>query len=447
MPTILTYIILRLFVRNKYTLEGDEIRHLASAKAFYKLWNNSFYDMHPPLYSWFIKVFRSGVVVSLVCSVGLFWVSNLLYQALGLTPGQRTIALTFLAFNYTLIYYSNRTFRYQLVALLGTLAVYLLLTHHWFIGGVALGLLGLTCTFAGLRGFFIWALLGANWLALLSYVTVFGSWFIAKARVYSKVKYYPSGPEGMVERVNPFTFKQLLTPMYFKWNHSYYGKKELGYIFKGWRQRVGGVFGLYKPLHIFVPVILVFLIIGMFSSPLWLTLLVVILLYPSLLKRFLPRNSIIAIPLIGFLLAKGIPPIPSGAIYIIQGILVAGFLIFNHVLSTTKPYIKCKKVSRYLNTLSEDGVIVEGMICQPIAYQTNKRVIVLTREPIEYPAVCQTKLAIKEFKINYAVLSDCGYTPAIGYIKNRYLIKKVKEDDTTYYVYELCLFKECNLTI
>jgi len=437
LTTILTYIILRLFVRKKYTLEGDELRHLASAKTFYKLWNNSFYDMHPPLYSWLIRVFRSGVLVSLGCSIGLYYIAYNLYGVLGLTYNQKILALTFLAFNYTLIYYSNRTFRYQLIALLGTLGVYLLLTHQWIAGGITLGLLGLTCTFAGLRGFWIWLLLGANWLALLYYGVVFGSWFVIKARVYSKVKYHPSGIEGMVEEVNPFTFKQLLTPMYFKWNHSYYGEKELGYTLKGWMKRVGGVFGLYEPLHILVPIILVFMIRGMFSSPIWVSLLVLILLYPSLLKRYLPRNSIIAIPFIGFLLAKGIPPIPTGVIFIIQGVLLSVFLIFHHVLFTAKPNIKAKGVSKYLNSLPGDGVIVDGMICQPIAYQTNKRVIVLTREPKEPEAIYQTDLAINEFKTNYAVIRECDYTSATLYIRDHKLIRTIKEDNTIYHVYQL----------
>jgi len=300
---ILIYILLRLFVPvSNYYLEGDEVRHLACAKNFYKLWNKSFYDMHPPFYSWLIRIFKSGVIVSFICSMLLYLVSSKLYDII-LTPPQKTIALLFLTFNYTLIYYSNRTFRYQLICLLGTASVYLLLIHNWIAGGAALGLLGLTCTYAGLRGFWIWLILGANPVAWIAYSSVFGSWFLTKALIYDSHKYYPSGIEGKIEQVNPYTWKQLFSPFYFKWTYSQEGKKELKYT---WPHNLGGLFGLYKGLWVLLPVALLLCFLGAFSAPWWLNLLTGILLYPSLLKRFNPRNSIIAIPLLGILLAKGI---------------------------------------------------------------------------------------------------------------------------------------------
>ena len=307
MITILPYIITRLFIRKRYTLEGDELRHLATARNFYKFWNRSFYDFHPPLYSWFIRYLKSGVMVSFLCSLGLYVVSSKLYDSLLLTPPQKAIALTFLAFNYTLIYYSNRTFRYQLAALLGTLTIYLLVNHCYLAAGFSWGLLGLTCTFAGLRGFFVWALLGFNPITLLTFLPIFGIWFVEKVKVYMDNEYYPSGQEGKIERVRDFTWKQLLSPMYFPWAYSYYGKSELGYDFRNWFKKIAGVFGLYPPLTFLLPFALFFMVKGMINSPLWVSILVVCLLYPSLYKRFLPRNSIIAIPLIGFLLAKGMP--------------------------------------------------------------------------------------------------------------------------------------------
>jgi hypothetical protein len=304
--TIITYILTRLFVRRRYTLEGDELRHMATAKNFYKLWNRSFYDTHPPLYAWFMRLFRSGVLVSFACSIGLYAVCLRLYDVLGLNPYQKIVAMTFLTFNYSLIYYSNRRFRYQLIALLGTSMIYALLIHKVFIAGLLWGLLGLTCTFAGLRGFFIWVLF-PNWVTIVSYLVIYSSWIIDKVFIYTKHEYYASGIDGKIEKVGDFTIKQLFSPLYFPWSYAYYGKSELKYTFKGWFKRVGGVFGLYPPLTTLVPVALFFMIKGCLNSSLWISLLVIALLYPSLLKRFLPRNSIIAIPLIGYLIAKGIP--------------------------------------------------------------------------------------------------------------------------------------------
>lgn len=304
MITILSYILTRIFVSKKnYYLEGDEVRHLGTARNFYKFWNRSFYDFHPPFYSWLIKYLKSGVMVSLLCSAGLYFISYLLYSMIGLSPYQRTVALLFLTFNYTLIYYSNRTFRYQLIAFLGTLTIYLFLIHNWIAAGFAWGLLGLTCTYAGLRGIAAWAMF-PNPVTLLIYLAVYGSWLIDKLWLYKHNEYYPSGQEGKIERVFDFSFRQLISPSYFNWTYSYYGKGEVKYVFPS---KIGGVFGLYPPLTFLVPVALFFAVKGALTSPLWVSVIVVCLLYPALLKRFLPRNSIIAIPLIGILLAKGLP--------------------------------------------------------------------------------------------------------------------------------------------
>ncbi len=448
MITILSYIILRLFVPKKhYTLEEDEVRYITTARNFYKLWNKSTYDMHPPLYSFFIKYLRSGVVVSFLCSIGLYFVSVALYSALGLTAYQKTIALTFLAFNYTLIYYSNRVFRYQLIALLGTVTIYLMVTHAWLSAGLSWGLLGLTCSFAGLRGFFIWACLGFNWISLLSFGAVYSIWLFAKIKVYVDNEYYPSGIDGRIERVKDFTLKQLLSPQYFNWTYEYYGKRELGYDLKNWHKKIGGIFGLYKPLGFLVPVAFYFTIKGALLSPLWMVILVVALLYPSLLKRFLPRNSIIAIPLLGFMLAKGLPIVPTQWLFLSQMAIVVGFLALNRHWILSKPKIKAFLVGQYLDSLPRNGVLCEGMIANSVAYRTKKRVVVLPHNNSKENAIYQTELSIEKFNLNYAVFSNLwlkdihlGY-PAINYIKTFNLIKVIYEDGDHYYIYDLSSHK------
>jgi len=456
MITLIAYILTRLFVPKKnYTLEEDEVRYITTARNFYRLWNNKFYDMHPPLYSFFIRYLRSGVVVSFLCSIGLYFVSVALYSALGLTPYQKTIALTFLAFNYTLIYYSNRVFRYQLIALLGTVTIYLMVTNAWLSAGLSWGLLGLTCSFAGLRGFFIWACLGFNWISLLSFGAVYSIWLFAKIKVYVDNEYYPSGIDGRIERVKDFTLKQLLSPQYFNWTYEYYGKRELGYDLKNWHKKIGVIFGLYQtkiqPVNIIIN--LLTLVVGFFTikgallSPLWMSILVIALLYPSLLKRFLPRNSIIAIPLLGFMLAKGIPQIPNQWLYfaILSGVGV--FLCFQRAFLLTKPKIKAFIVGQYLDSLPRNGVLCEGMIANSVAYRTKKRVVVLPHNNCKENAIYQTDLSIEKFNLNYAVYSNLwlkdihlGY-PAINYIKTFNLIKVIYEDGDHYYIYDLSSHK------
>ena len=451
------YILIRLF-NKKHTLEGDELRHLACAKNFYKLWNKSFYDLHPPLYSWLIKQFlrvtrdyQAGVIVSLLCSIGLYFVCLCLYDMLGLNVYQKAIAMIFLTFNYTLIYYSNRIFRYQLIALLGTAMLYFLLIHKVFLGGLCWGLLALTCSFAGLRAFWIWIVTGLNPFALIPFGFCYGGWLWKKASVYCKHDYYPSGIDGKIEPVWNFTFKQLISPLYFPWTYSYYGKRELGYDLKAWPKKICGMFGLYFTKHRWLNkgiglagIILGILTIkGMLSSSLWLVVLTLALLWPSLYKRFLPRNSIIAIPLIGYFLAKEVCVIPFQWANLGFWLFGFGFLCLNRAFILSRPKIKTLATSSFLNNLPKDGILVEGLIAYPIAYRSHKRIVVIPHEPDKLLARQQVNLSINKFDLHYAVFSELyktelhlGY-PAIEYIKSFELLNTIKEDDDIYYIYEV----------
>jgi len=317
---MLIYLLLRLFTNKRKFIEGDELRHMATAKNFYKLWNRSFYDTHPPFYSYLMRFFfwigyyRAGVAISLMCSVALYLISGKLYGVLGLSPAQKTIALACLTFNYTLIYYSNKAFRYQLIAFLGTSMIYFALTQSHFLVGLCWGLLSITCSFVGLRAFWIW-LINPYWISAFLFCAFYGWWLGKKLTVYSQHDYYPSGIDGKIEPMKTLTFKQLISPLYFPWTYKYYGSNELGYDFKNWHKKIGGMFGLYQTknnllnvlLGILTTFMLYFTIKGMVGAPLGLVILTLVLLYPSLLKRFLPRNSIIAIPLLCYFVAKGFP--------------------------------------------------------------------------------------------------------------------------------------------
>lgn len=456
---MLTYILVRLFTHKKHEfVEGDELRYMACARNFYKLWNKSFYDTHPPLYSWlikrvmiFIRDYYAGIVVSFLCSIGLYFACSKLYDVLGLTVCQKAVAMAFITFNYTLIYYSNRVFRYQLIALLGTLTILFSLLYTPILSGISWGLLSITCVFAGLRGFFIWLLLDRSLLSVVIWLFFFGDWLVTKNSTYCKHDYYPAGIDGKIEPVKDFTFKQLISPLYFPYTYSYYGKRELGYDFKNWHKKIGGVFGFYQIgnkkidilLGILTAVLGFFTIKGMVKAPLSLVILTVILLYPSIFKRFLPRNSIIAIPLIGYFLGKGVPQMLLEWLFLGQIGLLVAFLAFNKVFILSQPKIKATVTSRYLDNLSKDGVLVEGLISYPIVYRSRKRIVVIPHEPDIDKAIKQVDLSIEKFDLHYAVFSDIWKTeeylgyPAIYYIKSFKLIKTIKEDGDNYYVYEI----------
>lgn len=460
------YLLLRIFTNKKDLLVwGDEARHLTTAKNFYKLWNKSFYDTHPPLYSWLIKQFsrfmadyKAGITVSLLNSIGLYFSCGNLFHHLGLFDSQWLIAMGFITFNYTLIYYSNRIFRYELIVLLGTTTLLLFVTNHPIWAGITWGLTGLTCSYAGFRLFWVWffwfifghseliniASLGIYWL-------IYQEWIMAKIRNYAGKDYYPSGLDGKIEPVKNVTFEQLISPMYFPYTYEYYGKKELGYDFRNWYKRIGGIFGLYmiknKKLNWLIGVLVVILsyisVRGTEEAPLWLSLSALCLLYPSLYKRWLPRNSIVAIPLLGYFIAKGLPNMPELWLYVAFEGTLAGFLWFNRRLLYPKPKFQGKKTSAYLKSLPEDGILCEGLIAYSMAYLTDKRIVVIPHTPNPQKAIAQTNLSIKEFNLHYAVFSELyktelhlGY-PAIEYIKLFKLINTIKEEGDTFYVYAI----------
>lgn len=457
---------MRVFIPSKDLLIwGDEARHLATAKNFYKLWNKQFYDAHPPLYSWLIRQFsrfmpdyKAGITISLLSSIGLYIVCSNLFLQLGLNDTQWLVAMGFVTFNYTLIYYSNRVFRYELVALLGCGTLLFLINQQPLLAGIGWGLTALTCSFGGIRLFWVWLfwfLAGnvelINALPLSIYLNVFIGWMIIKGLHYINHRYYPSGLEGKIEPVSNFTLKQLISPMYFPFTYAYYGKKELGYDFKNWHRKIGGILGLYKVKNntinricaIIGLFMIYFIIKGMTQSPFYLFAITIALLYPSLYKRWLPRNSIIAIPLIGYFLAKGLPNIPAGWLYLAFGSVLTGFLWLNRHLLYPKPKYQGLAVSAYLKALPQDGILCEGLIAYSMAYLTNKRIVVIPHTPNLNHAINQVNLSIQEFNLHYAVFSELyktelhlGY-PAIEYIKLFKLINTIEEGKDTYYVYTL----------
>jgi len=459
---MLIYILLRIFTDKRKYVEGDELRHMACAKNFYKLWNKSLYDTHPPLYSFLIKCltwlgyYRAGVIVSFLCSIGLYVVCGRLYDFFGITPFQKSVALACLAFNYTLIYYSNKAFRYQLIALLGVTMLYALLTQHHIIAGLLWGLLGLTCTYAGLRGFWIW-LISPHLASLGIFILIYGSWLGKKINVYSQSMYYPAGIDGKIEPMNSLNFKRLISPLYFPWTYSYYGKRELGYDLKSWFRKIGGMYGVYQTKHrrlnillyIITGLMILLTIKGMMSSPFSLVILTLILLYPSLLKRFLPRNSMMAIPLMCYFVAKGVPQANLQGFNLAIGGGVVLFLYFNRVFMLSKPKIKARLTSMFLDRLASDsgfehGILSEGLIAYPIVYRCRQRIVVIPHDPDPILAEQRIKLSVEEFDLKYVVFSELWKTeehlgyPAIQYIKDNYtLLKTILEDNDKYYIYEI----------
>ena len=461
--TFLAYLLTRLFTNLKeIRVEGDEARHLKTAKTFYKMWNNSFYDFHPPLYSLLIKIigfvmpkYMAGILISFASSLGLYWITAKLYAALGLSPYATSIALTFMAFNYTLIYFSNSIFRYQLFAFLFTCAFYYLYTGHYLVAGLFWGATLLTCSFNGLRFFWVWlvlllcskAYMGSFQTILVAYYIYIILWILPKLILYSSTKYHPSGTEGRLERVDKFNFKQLLTPMYFPFSYAYYGSKYLRKDIRYWHTRIMGIFGLY-PVSIFLSIPYIFMawwtVKGLQQGPLWLVSLTLLLLMPSFDFKYRPRNSVMVIPLIGYFLGVSMSWLhPQWLLFAQIGGL--GAFLWHNRRPITSVGIKpiASVTSRILDKLPLDGILAEGYSAYPIAYNSKKRVVVCTHNPDETQAYWETHLAIFQFNLNYFVYSDkwildCDIPyPVIEQLKKTVLLKTIREDGTEYYIHNL----------
>lgn len=126
----------------------------------------------------------------------------------------------------------------------------------------------------------------------------------------------------------------------------------------------------------------------------------------------------------------------------IIGLLI--FLCFHRTPIWVKPKIKARVTSRLLDRLPRFGVLAEGLIAYPIAYQSNQRIAVIPHDPDPELAKQRVDLSMKEFDLRYAVISEAWKTeahlgyPAIKYIQDTFkLIKIICEDGDRYFIYEI----------
>ena len=106
----------------------------------------------------------------------------------------------------------------------------------------------------------------------------------------------------------------------------------------------------------------------------------------------------------------------------------------------SKPKSKAVEVSRFVDSLPKDGVMCDGPIAYFLAYQTDKRVVIIPHERVS--DVYQTLLSIKEFHLNYAVISNNHtkkyHPPATKFIEENFMfLISIEEDNDEYFVYEI----------
>ena len=106
------------------------------------------------------------------------------------------------------------------------------------------------------------------------------------------------------------------------------------------------------------------------------------------------------------------------------------------------PKLKLKAVgtSYFLTFLPEDGIMADGPLAYFLAYQTDKRVVIIPHE--RGSDIYQTLLSITQFDLNYAVISknhtEKYHPPATEYIQQNFeFISTIMEDDDVYTIYKV----------
>ena len=109
-----------------------------------------------------------------------------------------------------------------------------------------------------------------------------------------------------------------------------------------------------------------------------------------------------------------------------------------------KPKLKEKRTSSFINFLPKDGIMADGGLAYFLAYQTYKRVVIIPHHETN-DDIYQTLLAISEFDLNYAVISDeykklykPGTYPALDFIELFFKeITSIQEDGDVYHIYQV----------
>jgi hypothetical protein len=289
----------------------------------------------------------------------------------------------------------------------------MLVTHHFAWCGVFWGLSALTCAFGGLRFFWVWLLYSFVYLNVLPPL-IFGAlyslfWLFPKALCYSSEDYHPSGPEATLEYVRNYNFKQLISPMYFPFNYSYYGSKGFKKDYEGVAIKLCSLFlpvTHYELLIIPSVIMLVLTVLGMFMTWNWLVIATLCLLWTTTYTKFNPRNVIVALPYLAFFLAKGLSvwQIPLQWVNFACIVVIVALATVNRTwLFTQTKCLKYPFLTKFVASLPKDGILSEGLVNYFLAYGSGKRVVAITDCPDLKQAVYETELAIKHFELSYVV--------------------------------------------
>ncbi len=460
---ILTFILTRLLQPFQARwVWGDFAKHLGCAKTFPRnaLFNKSYYDLHPAGFPYFIRLFtliwkdyKAAVMVSVVSSIVFFIVSYKMFFFLGLPVPFILISLTYLMLNHIIYEFSHTPFRYSLFVCLFTLSLYSLLTGNMPCAVIFGGLAFFVADILPLPLLVAFILYGhpiACGLTLVFYVLTV---LLPKFITYSRNEYYAGGVEGRLEKVRPFTLKQLISPFYFKNTVDLLGTMQFKTTLYNLTNKFFGVITLRWLENTRLNWLLIGLaLLGLEPKLLIISLFIV---YPIVFSGFLPRNSIAFVPIFAYFLGRGMQTAYNYILpylkYLPNELKIgyeAFFVIFllgifikftqgNYLVFKLKKINQCDNLSQRVFFLPKDGILVEGLISQALAYHTKKRIIVLPRTPNKEKAIEQLNKSIEVFKINYIIISEFYKIeelpyPIIEYIKTSSKFKLIHTLEESY---------------
>ncbi len=465
--------LIKFFSASPYLfISMDEGKYLKLAEniPFYVLFNNSFYISHPPFYPFVIKLFGfvlpdhiAGMAVSHIGTLGFLITGVFLLKLLKVENRVIYTAVIFLSFSHLLYYWSNMIYKETFF----TLMVYLfILTFLFSLTGGKKGM----SVIASITGFllamtsdlvvFLFPVIicimvlygkehfkrrkyGVLFAPLLCIAAGYGIWILGRWWIYAANVYYPSGVDGLIERVADYRFMHLLTPRSFRWTKELTGA---GFSLnpKHYIKYIGAFFNLLPPFHIssssvgkkdallfiiiYMP-LAYFLISGIFSSLRakekagYLMLAIMFSFFASIVFGISdPRFALPALLPAGHFIGTGMMRSRriAGVLSLLLPVFLGGFTVFWLMTNpcffgSLHKVTELQKTGEFIKTLPKDGVMAQFGYPPEIAYLTDKRVMCLPLRTGDFEE------QIEMYGINYLV---CGTDE----IYNAEVVKYIKSD-------------------
>ncbi len=460
------FIILRLFVDSPYYfIGGDDAKYLELAKNFpsHTLDNKQLFLLHGPIYpyaihflSYLFEDYKAGIIISLLSSIVTFFVLYKLIMLLTKNFRIALVALALFSLSAENIFFSNYVQKEAFMLMLFLLSIYFYLKglvldrKNLYIAAFFGAITALTTDHVV---FLIASFIAAYVIfrndriklrqAIIPVVLtiIFYSFIlITRVYVYTHNDYYPTGVDGVIEKVSDFGVRQIFAPAFFPETMELVFSKSsilvnalfiFGYMFNIFpfiipsalnRNTIGMLFSdnitsffTIIKLTIYIAFFLLF-IYGSYTlfiqlknkkiknnHNLFMFLMLLFFIFPVTQRITTIRMVLMATIPLYYFIAVGIDKLNFKKyliFFIILILLLSPFYwIFNNrnlVLANGK-LVEAGNAADFLNSLPGEGVISQVGYSPELNYQTNKRIITMPSDPANLDWI------VEEYRISYAL--------------------------------------------